>query len=96
MLSSNFVIFHVKITKQLQLSYYKFLIQQGIHRNDKEDRQYEFRCGRNTGRYTTHDCFWTAYLNCWDEVVNFICPHNYVVGGVHSIHNNGKEDRRSV
>jgi hypothetical protein len=36
---------------------------------------------------------WTGWVNSWDQPVNWVAPSGYVMTGVHSKHDNGKEDR---
>jgi len=39
-------------------------------------------------------CSWTGWQNEWDREVLFTAPEGKVIDGVHSVHNNKKEDRR--
>ena len=62
------------------------------HNNWFEDRQFDFDCEGNSR--ITHYCKWTDYVNSMRGSMNYACPHNYVITGVESYHQNGKEDRR--
>ncbi|XP_074648422.1 uncharacterized protein LOC141903932 [Tubulanus polymorphus] len=59
--------------------------------NDREDRLFDMNCRPG---YVGTDCSWTGYLNDGDRVVSFVCPHNGIVTGFKSYHDNEKEDRR--
>ncbi|XP_074649189.1 uncharacterized protein LOC141904499 [Tubulanus polymorphus] len=61
------------------------------HDNGREDRLFDMNCRPG---YVGTDCSWTGYLNDWDKLVNFVCPHNGIVTGFHSYHDNHREDRR--
>ena len=62
------------------------------HSNGAEDRQWQWEC-RNV--YTAFDhCYWTGYLNNFDQPIYYKCNHDYVLAGVHSYHDNGPEDRQ--
>lgn len=39
-------------------------------------------------------CYWTGYINGFDEPIAFTCPANYYMGGISSYHDNRSEDRR--
>ena len=36
----------------------------------------------------------TNFVNAYDKELNYTCPHDKVLAGVVSVHNNLKEDRR--
>lgn len=64
------------------------------HSNYREDRRFNFRCSRVPSAYTT-DCYWTNYVNYFDEYSSFYArPTDYVITGISSYHNNHREDRR--
>ncbi|KAG9330482.1 hypothetical protein JZ751_024216, partial [Albula glossodonta] len=62
------------------------------HSNDAEDREWGFSCKRTFDSQS--ECFWTNYVNYFDERFTFNCPQNYVLSGMSSFHDNGAEDRR--
>ncbi|XP_078349158.1 hemagglutinin/amebocyte aggregation factor-like [Oculina patagonica] len=57
------------------------------------DRWFDFRCCHRHG-YATHSCYWTKYVNNWDQDVDYSVPYPYHLVGVHSYHYNKAEDRR--
>ena len=63
------------------------------HSNIKEDRLHAYYC-RAIGSYGNSDCYWSYWTNDWDRPVDFQCPYGGVITGVHSVHDNEKEDRR--
>nr|XP_034332017.1 hemagglutinin/amebocyte aggregation factor [Crassostrea gigas] len=65
-----------------------------IHSNNYEDRRFKFRCCSPPSGLDFKHCHWTGYVNNWDSYVNYHVPYGYVIRGVFSIHDNGKEDRR--
>ncbi|XP_036376305.1 hemagglutinin/amebocyte aggregation factor-like [Megalops cyprinoides] len=62
------------------------------HSNDAEDRVWGFSCQKTFD--TQSECFWTNYVNYFDEQFTFNCPPNHVISGMDSFHNNDAEDRR--
>ncbi|KAK6963285.1 strain EAF dermatopontin 3 [Biomphalaria glabrata] len=62
-----------------------------VHDNRREDRRWEFLC--RTARQT-HSCTDSGYVNDFDGPLVYTCPGNKVMVGVHSYHNNRREDRR--
>ncbi|KAA0720723.1 Millepora cytotoxin-1 [Triplophysa tibetana] len=62
------------------------------HDNRPEDRMWEFGCKHTFDAGT--ECFWTPYVNDFDQKLNYECPSNYVVSGMSSYHSNKHEDRR--
>lgn len=56
------------------------------------DRRFQFIC-KNIASIPFSKCHWTGWQNAWDEPLLFQCPTDYVMSGVYSIHDNGKEDR---
>lgn len=63
-----------------------------VHDNGHEDRRWSFECRQNPG--TTGKCFWSGYVNSYDQLLEYHCPDSHFVHGVESIHDNGKEDRK--
>merc|ERR1712025_900323 len=52
-------------------------------------------CGKHAPYMAaTVSCYWTGFLNNWEEPLLFNCPNDRVITGMQSYHNNGKEDRR--
>ena len=66
---------------------------QSYHDNGREDRRWHFMC-RNVVSVPFSHCYWTGYENGWDAPLLFQCGVNYVMTGVSSYHDNGREDRR--
>ena len=64
------------------------------HSNGAEDRRWSFSCGSAPGGASPYDCYWTNYVNTWDEPINFMCSMDYVIAGIQSYHWNEAEDRR--
>lgn len=62
-----------------------------MHHNGAEDRRFDVRC-QSTG--ANQGCFWTNYINNWDQPILYLCPDNKVLSGISSYHNNRAEDRR--
>ncbi|GFR85940.1 hemagglutinin/amebocyte aggregation factor [Elysia marginata] len=66
-----------------------------VHDNHREDRRWKFGCGPTPGNAKPRQCEWTEdYVNDWDLPVMFMCPANYMIAGVASVHDNRREDRR--
>ncbi|GFN99546.1 hemagglutinin/amebocyte aggregation factor [Plakobranchus ocellatus] len=65
-----------------------------VHDNRKEDRRWRFSCGTAPDGASLQTCFWTGYVNDWDEPMSFQCPSDYAVAGLQSYHWNKKEDRK--
>ena len=63
------------------------------HNNGREDRLWEFYC-RSVVQCASATCTTTSYINNFRDVISFMCPKNKYMAGVHSYHDNGKEDRR--
>ena len=63
--------------------------------NIKEDRLWQFRCG-STGANASNPyaCKWTDYINIWNEPINFSCPVDQAIAGVHSYYSYRHGDRR--
>ena len=65
------------------------------HSNNKEDRQFRFKCSQINYAYTLDQCYWTSnYVNDWDGSLNFECNNNGLIRTAESVHSNSKEDRR--
>ncbi|CAG5115562.1 unnamed protein product [Candidula unifasciata] len=62
-----------------------------IHDNYFEDRIWQFKCRT---AYTTTSCFWTEFLNLWDQTLDYNCPGDNYINGIYSVHDNYYEDRR--
>ncbi|XP_073706335.1 hemagglutinin/amebocyte aggregation factor-like [Garra rufa] len=62
------------------------------HNNKHEDRIWDFGCQATYGQ--TSQCYWTGYVNDFDQVLMFECPPQHVITGMISYHSNAHEDRR--
>lgn len=62
------------------------------HDNHHEDRMWEFGC-KNTFD-SGADCFWSPYVNDFDQKFNYECPPHHIIAGMSSYHSNKHEDRR--
>ncbi|XP_043120114.1 hemagglutinin/amebocyte aggregation factor-like [Puntigrus tetrazona] len=60
--------------------------------NYHEDRRWEFGCQATFGQ--SGECYWTNYVNDFDQPLLFECPAGFVMAGTSSYHNNNYEDRR--
>ncbi|GFR94774.1 hemagglutinin/amebocyte aggregation factor [Elysia marginata] len=66
-----------------------------IHDSTKEDRRWKFGCSPTPGDAKPKKCEWTEnFVNHLDGPVMFLCPANYLIAGVASVHDNAAEDRR--
>lgn len=67
-----------------------------IHDNTKEDRQFSLSCTNLSADFSryTETCYWTSYINDFDQPMAYNCPLNQYVSGMESIHSNRYEDRR--
>ena len=65
------------------------------HHNGKEDRRWYWKCRAATKQspFKLAICYWTGYVNNYDDIMDFKCATNFVIRGVYSRHNNGREDR---
>lgn len=63
------------------------------HHNYVEDRRFKYKCCEAKGT-VTHSCFLTDWENDWEELLNYTVPVGKVMKGMHSEHDNSKEDRR--
>ncbi|KAK7088510.1 dermatopontin-like [Littorina saxatilis] len=64
------------------------------HHNSYEDRRFDLRCRSPPVSGTLKQCFWTQYVNAFDEPVVYQCPHDGFLAGMRSYHSNDYEDRR--
>uniref|UniRef100_A0A0E9VN15 Uncharacterized protein n=1 Tax=Anguilla anguilla TaxID=7936 RepID=A0A0E9VN15_ANGAN len=62
------------------------------HDNGREDRVWDFSCKQSFDSFS--ECFWSPYVNWFDEEFTFSCPSNYIISGMESYHKNKYEDRR--
>ncbi|KAK3802006.1 hypothetical protein RRG08_064600 [Elysia crispata] len=66
-----------------------------IHGNYHEDRRWRFGCRSANYGTVSSSCQWTPdYVNNYDGAVNYLCPANMALAGVHSVHSNYYDDRR--
>ena len=70
--------------------FYKVLSQ---HANWAEDRQWQWDC-REVSIASFEHCYWTEYVNDWDDPLYTQCFPDYILTGVSSYHSNYKEDRK--
>jgi len=63
------------------------------HDNGKEDRRYRWYCCQFSNVRNIATEGWSGWINGWDGVLNHAPPADAWWGGIHSIHDNGKEDR---
>ena len=66
-----------------------------VHRNIWEDRRWRINCKPAPSGATPTSCFWTGYVNNFDEPVSSMCSADYVISGIQSYHSNRHEDRRT-
>lgn len=57
------------------------------HDNHYEDRVFGFRCCAITG-LKLENCLITSFINNYDGFMNYILPHDYVISGMDSEHDN--------
>ncbi|XP_065928481.1 hemagglutinin/amebocyte aggregation factor-like [Magallana gigas] len=62
--------------------------------NFYEDRRFDFNCRQVPSVSGSINCKWSGYVNEYDANVLHTCSNGGYLNGVHSIHNNKKEDRR--
>ncbi|XP_075458764.1 hemagglutinin/amebocyte aggregation factor-like [Ascaphus truei] len=62
------------------------------HNNYYEDRLWDFTCKPTFSQLGS--CYWSNYVNCFDEEFSFTCPFGSVISGMASYHRNYEEDRR--
>ena len=65
-----------------------------VHFNPKEDRRWRINCKPAPSGATPTSCYWTGYVNNFDEPISFMCPADYAISGIQSYHSNRHEDRR--
>ncbi|KAM9311499.1 hemagglutinin/amebocyte aggregation factor-like [Gastrophryne carolinensis] len=63
-----------------------------IHDNGREDRVWDFSCKDTFS--SPASCFWTGYINEFDQEFNYVCPFGSVLAGLGGYHDNKREDRR--
>lgn len=66
---------------------------ESYHDNHREDRRWRWCCNFHIAPTNMH-CYWTGYVNNWDQLLHFECRANYMISGVSSYHDNRREDRR--
>ena len=64
------------------------------HSNYYEDRLWQWDCHTVAEKSFSGECYWTGWLNGWDQPVYAQCEPNYILAGVNSYHVNWAEDRR--
>ncbi len=64
------------------------------HDNGKEDRIFDYRCRYVTSTSNVNNCYWTGYVNNYDEPFAFQCPAGQYLAGTASQHSNSREDRQ--
>jgi len=72
---------------------------ESYHDNGKEDRRWNVRCskvwtGDYVGAVRERQHTNTGWVNNWDASFDAHLPYGSLMAGIHSIHDNGKEDRR--
>ncbi|XP_035826016.1 hemagglutinin/amebocyte aggregation factor [Aplysia californica] len=70
---------------------------ESVHDNHKEDRVFNFGCAPMSTFFSGNEldsCEWTGYVNDFDALMEFQCHNDYIIAGISSYHDNGKEDRR--
>ncbi|XP_016299501.1 hemagglutinin/amebocyte aggregation factor-like [Sinocyclocheilus anshuiensis] len=60
------------------------------HHNFYEDRRWDFDC-KPTSKAV--DCYWSPYINNFDQTFTFECKPQYALAGMSSHHDNYYEDR---
>ncbi|GFR69697.1 hemagglutinin/amebocyte aggregation factor [Elysia marginata] len=60
------------------------------------DRQNRYRCCKPSKGYLTHSCFYTGYVNDFNEMINYRVPDGHVISGVFSEYSSKDKDRRYV
>ena len=63
------------------------------HSNYYEDRLWQWDC-KSALKNSFDDCYWTQFLNSWDDPIYTSCEPHYILAGVYSYHVNWAEDRR--
>uniref|UniRef100_F7A0W1 Uncharacterized protein n=1 Tax=Xenopus tropicalis TaxID=8364 RepID=F7A0W1_XENTR len=62
------------------------------HDNKREDRVWDFSCKATFSEQKF--CYWTGYVNDFDQEFTFTCASGAVLTGMDSYHDNKREDRR--
>jgi len=62
-----------------------------VHHNHHEDRIWRYRCCDSEGVF---ECKHRGDINDWDAPMHWTVPDGYVLSGLYSHHDNGREDRR--
>jgi len=65
-----------------------------VHDNRKEDRRFKFTCSQVVGGHVSVGPWTHDWVNGWDGNMDHTCPSDTVLIGLHSVHDNRKEDRR--
>ncbi|XP_075066468.1 hemagglutinin/amebocyte aggregation factor-like isoform X2 [Mixophyes fleayi] len=63
-----------------------------IHDDIFEDRTWDFGCQNTFNK--AESCYWTSYVNDFDQEFTFVCPFGTILSGMESYHDNTAEDRR--
>ncbi|XP_078077305.1 hemagglutinin/amebocyte aggregation factor-like [Mustelus asterias] len=66
---------------------------EAYHSNYYEDRRWKFYCCR-VKNSCNKNCFWTDYLNLFDDYFSWVVPNATYLVGASSYHDNYHEDRR--
>ncbi|XP_067906789.1 hemagglutinin/amebocyte aggregation factor-like isoform X2 [Heterodontus francisci] len=66
---------------------------ESYHHNKHEDRRWKFYCCR-VNNVCNENCFWTNYLNLFDDYFSWKVPDSTYLVGVSSYHDNYYEDRQ--
>ncbi|GFR94794.1 hemagglutinin/amebocyte aggregation factor [Elysia marginata] len=64
-----------------------------VHDNNYQDRRMKFKCCRKPS-FRTQSCYFTDYLNNWNDPLDYTVPSGRVLAGWLSVHDNSAEDRR--
>ncbi|XP_050964306.1 hemagglutinin/amebocyte aggregation factor-like isoform X2 [Labeo rohita] len=62
------------------------------HHDFYEDRLWAFSCKPTIN--PSGDCFFSSYINNFDQAFSFACPPHYAIAGMNSYHSIFYEDRR--
>ncbi len=63
------------------------------HANSVEDRLWQWDC-TVVSEVDFNECYWTGYVNSFDQPIYTQCETDYIMSGVSSYHDNAVEDRR--
>ncbi len=63
------------------------------HSNHYEDRIFEFGC-KSITCYNYNHCYWTGYINQYDQPLLAHCGASYVMTGIQSIYSHHHKDRK--